>query len=131
MQVDDDGVLTDRTWLAPVWFEPNTADTITPITQAITLAVNERTEEAEIFNIGNTEVNLKNAELISTVGNQKFKFTTNKILRPGESAIVSSGPNATNLGNRILWTTQYIWSNAGDPGKLVDAQGRVLATSTN
>jgi hypothetical protein len=129
LQTDDDGVLIDHAWTAPVWFNP-----LAPapaVTQALTLVVNERTEEAEIFNIGNTTVNLKNWELISTVGNQRFKFLQNKIIRPGEFIIVTSGPNANNSGNRILWTTQYIWSNDGDPGKLVDEQGREVATTTH
>lgn len=131
-QTDDDAVEVDQAWLAPVWFEPGAPSPATPGNdQLLTLAVNERTEEAVITNIGNTQVNLKNWVLVSTVGNQRFTFTTARILQPGQSIIITSGPNATTTGNHIRWTTNYIWGNDGDPGQLLDARGNTVATSSN
>ena len=127
-QTDEDAVLVDRAWLAPVWFEPNAATPAsTPI--VLTLEVNKVTEEAKISNVGNTDVNLKNWTLVSTVGNQTFKFTANRVVKPGEFVIVTSGPNAVNNGNKVLWTTQYIWSNSGDPGQLLNPQGQIIAAT--
>ena len=129
MQTDEDESVTDNAWLAPIWFEPNTTDTGGSNIPVLTLKVNERTEEAEISNVGNVTVDLKNWKLLSTVGNQIFEFTATTNIMPGQSIIVTSGPNASTTGNRILWTTNFIWSNSGDPGKLINADGIILVST--
>jgi hypothetical protein len=132
-QTDDDGIEIDHAWLAPVWFEPGMPGAPgSPNTSMIlTLTVNERTEIATITNIGNAPVDLSSWVLESTVGEQRFTIQPNNIVQPGNSLLITSGPNAVTDGNKITWTTSYIWSNAGDPAKLFDTTGRLIASSSH
>ena len=53
--------------------------------------------------------------------------SADKALAPGEAMTVASGPGATAGPGVLVWTTQNIWNNSGDPGRLVDQDGNVVA----
>lgn len=129
-QTNQDGENTNLIYTAPVWFEPSrpgpTAPLVSTPTTAFTLNVNEATDEALITNVGSGTINLRNWVLLSVQGSQRFTFG-NVSVAPGQSITVLSGPNATARPNTVVWTTSYIWSNAGDPGQLMDTTGRVVA----
>lgn len=75
-------------------------------------------------------VDLAGWGIVSTQGNQAFSFPSGPVLRAGEALTVVSGPRANHLRTgEVAWSTQHIWRNAGDPGQLINAQGRVIATS--
>jgi hypothetical protein len=60
------------------------------------------------------------------VGSQQYTFSS-RTLGPGESVYLHSGPDAPpSGGNRIRWTTAYIWNNNGDTAQLKDPQGHVV-----
>ncbi|MFQ5962675.1 MAG: CehA/McbA family metallohydrolase [Candidatus Scalinduaceae bacterium] len=126
-ETDDDGVEVDRAWLAPVWFESD--DTTGSVSgPALTLKVNLVTEEATITNVGGSEVNLRGWTLISVQGNQRFTFTRDVQLQPGQSVVVTSGPNAKDqLPDYVKWKMTHIWRNSGDPGQLLDPDERIRA----
>jgi hypothetical protein len=131
-QTDDDHVVKDFAWLAPVWFEPNAGPPGTPPTPpstlALTLDVNVVTEKAVIANVGTTTVNLKDWTLVSTVGDQRFKFPSDLMLTQGKSVTVTSGPMAIDAPPQFVrWSTSAKWSNSGDPGKLLNPDGTVVA----
>jgi hypothetical protein len=127
-QTDDDAVEIDRTWLAPVWFEPNATSIPQPI--LVTLRVNLLTEKATITNVGTSNINLKDWTLVSINGNQRFAFENDLVLAPGTQVTVTTGPHAQNTTpDFIRWTTNRVWNNSGDPGELRDSDGNVRATS--
>ncbi len=102
-QTDEDHVEFDHAWTAPVWFEPTGGGT-TPVT-ALSLTVNVVTEEAKITNLGSSAVNLKDWTLVSVQGDQRFTFPGDLSLQPGESVVVTSGPNARDEPPRFVkWT---------------------------
>lgn len=128
-QSDDDHVETDRAWLAPVWFEPNSGAAL-PGTPVITLQVNLFTERAAIANAGSGPINLKDWTLVSVQGDQRFRFTNDLTLQPGQSVVVTSGPNAIDSPPGLIrWSTSQKWSNSGDPGQLLNPNGVVVAES--
>ena len=128
-QTDDDAVEVDRVWVAPVWFEPNAASG-TLIAPELTLRVNLQTEEATITNVGDQDVNLKDWTLVSVQGDQRFTFREDLQLKPHQSVVITSGPNAKNQPpNFLRWTTKYRWRNSGDPGQLLDSQEKVRAAT--
>lgn len=128
-QTDPDHEHTDIAWLAPVWFEPGGAAPPVGGGAAVTLDVNLELEEARVTNRSNQSVDLSGWRLVSTVGNQEFRFGQGTTLNPGRTLIVTSGSGARNdVANGIVrWTTDFIWRNAGDPGQLIDPNGVVVA----
>jgi hypothetical protein len=44
---------------------------------------------------------------------------------------VSSGPMAPQGTGFLRWTDQNIWNNSGDPRRLFDADGNVVAETAN
>ena len=120
----------DTAWTAPVWLEPVATPT-PPIGEPVTslsLVVDEREETARIMNTGNQPVNLTGWQVVSVRGNQVFdQIPTGLTLAPGESVTVVSGAAATSGPGILVWTTQNIWNNSGDPGRLVDQDGNVVA----
>lgn len=133
-QIDQDSELRDRAWLAPVWFEPSTGGPEMmaagpPTLVSLALDVNPAREEAVVTNIGDAPVNLKGWTIVSTVDNQRFKFPNDLTIAPREAVTVTSGSSA-RVGFRVLrWTTDFMWSNDGDPGLLLDPDGAVRAES--
>jgi len=137
----DEAGRRDRAWLAPVWFELTgtaspgrgpTGPAAGPGTGALNLMleVDVVAEEAVITNMGDAAVNLRNWTLVSTVGpNQRFRFPNNLDLTPGQSVTVTSGPAARTGAGFVLWTNEFIWRNAGDPGQLLDPTGTLRAES--
>jgi competence protein ComEC len=61
-------------------------------------------------------------------GNQIFdQFPTGFALAPGGSVTVTSGPTAKTGTGFLLWTNDNIWNNSGDPGRLIDPDGKTVA----
>jgi hypothetical protein len=126
----------NRAWTAPVWLEPAAAP---PgggpgggegPEIGVSLAVDERAETARITNTGSQIVGLSGWKLVSMQGNQVFdQFPDDFTLNPGESVTVTSGPAARTGAGFLRWTDQNIWNNSGDPGKLIDDDGKVVAES--
>lgn len=118
----------DRAWTAPVWLEPSSPASGNEDVVSMSLKVNEQAETATITNTGSGPVELTEWTLVSVRGNQIFDaFPDGFLLNPGESVTVTSGPTARQGTGFLRWTTQNIWSNSGDPGKLIDADGHVVA----
>lgn len=134
-QLDESGG-EDRAWLAPVWLEP-TGDPGPgpgpgpgPTGASVALEVDVFAEEAVITNTGTAPVNLRNWTLVSTVGvNQRFTFTSNRTLAPGQSVTVTSGSGARTGTGFVRWTNDFMWRNSGDPGQLLDNSGALKAES--
>jgi len=49
------------------------------------------------------------------------------VLNAGDSVTVTSGTSAQTGPGLLLWTSQNIWNNGGDPGQLIDPDGNVVA----
>ena len=97
----------------------------------ISLAVDLRAERAFITNESATPVSLGGWTLLSLVGGQSFTIP-DITLQAGARLEVTSGPTARNMPPyAIPWSTANIWNNDGDPGELHDANGRLVATSSN
>lgn len=129
-QLDESGH-TDRAWLAPVWFEPtgSPGPAPGPTTSTVTLEVDVFAEEATITNTGTASLNLQGWRLVSTIGaNQQFSFP-NRMLAPGASVIVTSGPGARTGPGFLRWKPEFVWRNSGDPGQLLDNNGTLRAES--
>ena len=130
----DDG---DRVWTAPVWLEPaGVPDVIDgddeeggeSWSSSLSLSVDERAETAAITNDGTVPVELAGWKLVSVKGNQVFdQFPDGTIIAPGQTLIVTSGPGARTGAGFLRWTNQSMWSNSGDPGRLIDSDGNVVA----
>jgi hypothetical protein len=122
---------TDTAWTAPVWLEP----TGTPgggswSELSLSLIVDVRAETARITKTGTGPANLTGFRLISTRGNQVFdQFTVGFTLAGGGSVTVTSGPTAKAGTGLLLWTNDNIWNNSGDPGRLLNADGEMVAES--
>jgi competence protein ComEC len=49
-------------------------------------------------------------------------------LSPGGTVYITSGKSAQDDGLTYLkWTGSYMWNNDGDPGKLYNAYGQLVA----
>lgn len=85
-------------------------------------------EVVVVHNMDSKDIDLTGWKLVSTEGNQTYNFPTGFVLGTGESVKIVSGRNATNNPpNQLLWTTSYIWNNAGDTAVLYDANGQELS----
>lgn len=122
---DDDG--RDRVWTAPVWFEPNATLPAPAGRSSVTLVVDRRAELATITNTGDAPVDLRGWTLVSVRGNQRFVFNNSRVLAPGASVVVTTGPNARQGGRFLRWVTTNIWNNDEDPAELYDADGHLVA----
>lgn len=66
--------------------------------------------------------------MVSVRGNQVFdQFPNGMLLAAGDSVTVTSGPTAKAGPGFLLWTTQSMWSNSGDPGRLLNEDGAIVA----
>jgi hypothetical protein len=122
----------NRAWTAPVLLEPGAAGPTgggggSPAV-SVALVVDEQAETASITNTGTAPVDLTGWRLVSVRGNQVFdQFPAGFTLAPGQSGTITSGPNAQAGSGLLRWTTENIWNNSGDPGRLLDADGIVVA----
>ncbi len=119
-------------WTAPVWLEPMGApdpdipDGDAPI--SMSLVVDEQAETARITNTGAGPVELTRWRLVSVRGNQVFdEFPEGFTLAPSQSVTVTSGPTAKAGAGFLRWTDKNMWSNSGDPGRLINADGEIVA----
>ena len=61
----------------------------------------------------------------STVGGQQYTFSS-RTLAPGAGVCLYSGRDGPPTGgNRIRWTTSYIWNDSGDTAQLKNPQDQV------
>ena len=117
----------NRAWTAPVWFEPLGGGGTSGPPISLSLVVDEVAETALITNTGSGLIDFTGWRLISVRGNQVFdQFPPGFTLNPGEHVTVTSGPSAKTGAGFLQWTTQNIWSNSGDPGRLIDRDGQVV-----
>ncbi len=87
-----------------------------------------RNEYVRVDNFGSVTVSMQGWDIYSVEGPQTFDFPAYS-LAAGESVYVHSGPDAPPTGgNRIRWTTGYIWNNDGDEARLTSPQGVVVDT---
>ena len=119
---------TDTTWTAPVWLEPTGVPGGGGSGLSLSLVVDVQAETARITNTGTGPTNLTGFRLVSVRGNQIFdQFPAGFALVPGGSVTVTSGPSATTGAGFLLWTHDNIWNNSGDPGRLIDPDGGIVA----
>lgn len=97
---------------------------------AVMLSVNVQAEEATITNRGDGALDLGGWTLVSVTGNQRFAFPSEFQLAGGTSVTVTSGRDARHAPPRYLrWTGRYIWNNDGDPGRLLDDERELVAST--
>lgn len=131
-QLADDVDGHDRAWTAPVWFEGSASSPTppTPPTSSIRLTVDERAETATIFNGTANSLDLSNWLLVSERGGQIFRIPENTSISPNHSLTILSGPGANSpQQGQTAWTTSNVWANSGDPGRLENSEGAVIARS--
>ena len=84
-------------------------------------------EVVTLMNNGPEIIDLTGWKLVSEKGNQTFDFPAGTSI-PGKGTLnVVSGKNAQASTNVLVWTTENIWNNEGDPGVLYDAQGQLVS----
>jgi trimeric autotransporter adhesin len=125
-QTDDDDETLDLAWTAPVWLEPGGAAPIPGGQSAIALSVDRVGEQAKISNTGDAPVNLNQWSLLSVKGIQRFTFGS-RVLGPGKTVVVTSGPRARTGTGFLRWSVSNIWNNQEDPAELYDADGHLVA----
>lgn len=86
-----------------------------------------KTEITTIKNNSEAAVNISGWRLVSEKGNQEFTFPSGTTLAPGETIKITTGPNATAGSGVLVWTTENIWNNDGDPGALYDSSGKLVS----
>lgn len=112
---------------------PTPTITPTPTTAPAQLRIGflqceSRNEYVRVDNYGSVAVSMQGWDIYSVEGPQTFNFPAYS-LPAGESVYVHSGPDAPGTGgNRIRWTTAYIWNNDGDTARLITPQGTVVDT---
>jgi len=85
-----------------------------------------RGEIVGITNSGDTNINVKDWQLVSVAGNQTFKFP-NISLQVGKTIYVTSGPEAREGSGYLKWTTGQMWRNDGDAAKLLNDKGEIVS----
>ena len=85
-----------------------------------------RGEIVGITNSGETNINVKDWQLVSVAGNQTFKFP-NINLQAGKTIYVTSGPEAREGSGYLKWTTGQMWRNDGDAAKLLNDKGEIVS----
>jgi len=86
-----------------------------------------KAELATIKNNGGQAVNISGWKLVSERGKQVFIFPSGMSLAAGAAVKVASGANATAGPGVLVWTTENMWNNDGDPGALYDAGGQLVS----
>jgi len=104
--------------------------TVLPVQEATDVFIEHvdlRTDTVTIRNNSSSPVDVSGWTLVSERGNQRFTFLTNTIIQPNDTIKIVSGPDATAVENKILWTKSNIWNNDGDPAVLLDALGKEVS----
>ncbi|MGD7021793.1 cell wall-binding repeat-containing protein [Rossellomorea vietnamensis] len=84
-------------------------------------------EIVTLKNIDSKDIPMDGWKLVSTVGNQTFKFPSNFVLKKGKSVKIVAGRGAVNNPpSQLLWSNAYIWNNSGDSAVLYDPQGKKI-----
>jgi hypothetical protein len=84
-------------------------------------------EYVTIHNAGTTAISLEGYRLQSVEGDQWYTLS-GQPLRPDAIIRIHSGPAAmANPPQDVVWTTRYIWNDAGDRARLYDPQGTLIA----
>jgi hypothetical protein len=66
--------------------------------------------------------------LVSEIGNQIYYFPDNFTLAGGAEVYITSGSAAAIQNQNYLpWTDSNMWNNDGDPGKLYNSNGQLVA----
>jgi hypothetical protein len=87
-----------------------------------------RGEVVTIKNNSGWTVDMTGWYLVSETGNQTYYFPDDFSLAGSETVYITSGNNAIDQYPTYLkWTGSYIWNNDGDPGKLYNAAGQLVA----
>lgn len=74
------------------------------------------------------DINLTDWRLVSTKGNQTYKFKSGYIVKAGAEVQIISGPKAIGNGKtKLLWTKSYIWNNDGDTAELYNNKGALIS----
>ena len=122
IQTNQDGEERARAWTAPVWFE---SGEVVANEIRLTMEVNVFTEVVTISNVGNSDVDISGWKLISETGNQEFVFPASTIIKTDSFLNVTSGRNAVETDNSIIWSKRYIWNNDGDPAILSNGEYQI------
>lgn len=87
--------------------------------------------QGEVVTIKNNSgwaVDMTGWYLVSETGNQTYYFPNKFTLAAGNTVYITSGPGAIDQSPSYLkWTGSYIWNNDGDPGRLYNASGQLVA----
>lgn len=112
------------TWTATV------TPTFTPIPNTLRITALHyagNDEYVEITNFGPASQAMTGWRIQSVVGDQWFNFPADFGLPTGGFVRVHSGPEAFHsLPQHLLWTTGYIWNNAGDEARLFNEKGELV-----
>ncbi len=84
-------------------------------------------EIVTVKNTGSEPVDLSGWKLVSQKGDQVFNFPAGTAIASGETLKITSGPNAQDGSNSLVWTGKNIWNNQGDPGMLYDSAGKEVS----
>ena len=80
-------------------------------------------ETATIINSGTADLDLSGWVLVSVRGDQRYSIPDGTMIPAGGSLVIASGDASGDL----IWTTENMWNNEGDPAQLLDADGVVAA----
>lgn len=92
-------------------------------TLRVELEVNRGAETATIINSGTADLDLSGWVLVSVRGDQRYSIPDGTMIPAGGSLVIASGDASGDL----IWTTENMWNNEGDPAQLLDADGVVAA----
>jgi uncharacterized protein YkwD len=100
--------------------------TLLPARPGIDYLIYEGSHEIiAIKNYGGQAQVMTDWKINSMVGNQWYYFPYGYTLAADATVRVHSGPDAiSNPPDDLLWTTAYIWNNAGDKAVLYDSVGQ-------
>ncbi len=85
-------------------------------------------EVVTLKNSGSTAMDLTGWTLVSEKGNQVFHFPSGTVIQPGGALEIHSATDAHGGPNKLIWGKANIWNNSGDPGHLVDSQGKTVSS---
>lgn len=81
-------------------------------------------EYVRIENASDTARDLTGWSLLSVVGEERFNFPAGYVIGADAFVRVHSGPDApSNPPFDLMWTSSYVWDDAGDRAELFDSEG--------
>ncbi len=109
----------------------NPAGNAPPLIPDPWVAITDIDLQGEVVTIKNDSgwtVDMSGWYLVSVTGNQTYYFPDGFSLSPGGTVYVTSGKGAVDqYPTHLKWTGSYIWNNEGDPGKLYNSSGQLVA----